>query len=62
MVQQHVSVGATWNIDPKQEVSLAYTRALEKTVHGSISPAFGGGEANLTMSQNILGVSYGLKF
>ncbi|MHA3080350.1 OmpP1/FadL family transporter [Acinetobacter sp. ANC 5502] len=62
VVQQHVSVGATWSIDPKQDVSLAYTRALEKTVHGSISPAFGGGQANLSMDQDIVGVEYSLKF
>lgn len=62
VVQQHLSLGATWNIDQKQEVSVAYTHALEKTVHGTIPAAFGGGESNLTMDQNILGVSYGVKF
>lgn len=62
VVQQHLSLGATWNIDQKQEVSVAYTHALEKTVHGTIPAAFGGGEANLTMDQNILGVSYSVKF
>ncbi|WP_326518063.1 OmpP1/FadL family transporter [Acinetobacter sp. CAAS 2-6] len=64
VVQQHLSLGATWNIDQKQEVSVAYTHALEETVNGSnsIPGDFGGGEANLTMDQNILGVSYGVKF
>ncbi len=63
VVQDHLSVGATWNIDQNQEVSIAYTHALEETVKGENSvAAFGGGEANLTMSQNILGVSYGVKF
>ncbi len=64
VVQDHLSVGATWNIDQHQEVSVAYTRALEKTVKGSdsIPAAFGGGDANLTMSQDILGLSYGYKF
>lgn len=64
VVQEHLSVGATWKIDDQQKVSLAYTHALEETVKGqnSIPANFGGGEANLSMSQNILGISYGLEF
>lgn len=64
VVQEHLSVGASWKIDDQQKVSLAYTHALEETVKGqnSIPANFGGGEANLSMSQNILGISYGLEF
>ena len=62
VVQDHISVGATWNIDQHQELSIAYTHALEDEVKGQISPAFGGGEAKLKMSQDILGLSYGYKF
>lgn len=64
VVQEHLSVGATWKIDDQQKVSLAYTHALEETVKGknSIPANFGGGEASLSMSQNILGISYGLEF
>ena len=64
VVQDHVSVGATWNMDQHQELSVAYTHALEKDVKGnqSIPATFGGGEANLKMSQDILGFSYGYKF
>ena len=62
VIQDHLSVGATWNFDQHQEISIAYTHALEDEVKGKISPAFGGGEAKLKMSQDILGLSYGYKF
>ena len=64
VIQDHISVGATWNVDKRQELSIAYTHALEEEVKGnqSIPAAFGGGEANLKMSQDILGIAYGYKF
>lgn len=62
VIQDHVSIGATYNIDPHQEISVAYTHALEDEVEGAISPAFGGGKTTLKMNQNILGFSYGYKF
>ncbi|KAF5278716.1 hypothetical protein FQR65_LT15523 [Abscondita terminalis] len=62
VIQDHLSVGATWNIDPHQELSIAYTHALENEVKGPISPAFGGGEAKIKMSQDILGIAYGYRF
>ncbi|AXY58094.1 long-chain fatty acid transporter [Acinetobacter chinensis] len=62
VIQDHVSIGATYNIDPHQEISVAYTHALEDDVEGAVSPAFGGGKTTLKMNQNILGFSYGYKF
>ena len=62
VVRDHVSVGATWNVDQHQELSVAYTHALKDDVKGPISAAFGGGESKIEMSQDILGVSYGYKF
>ena len=62
VIQDHLSIGATYHIDQHQELSVAYTHALENEVKGQISPAFGGGESTLKMSQDILGVSYGYKF
>ena len=64
VVQDHVSVGATWQLDQHQDVSIAYTHALEKEVKGqnSIPANFGGGNANLKMNQNILGLAYSYKF
>lgn len=64
VVQDHLSAGATWQLDERQDVSIAYTHALEKEVKGenSIPAMLGGGEANLKMSQNILGLAYSHKF
>lgn len=62
VIQDHVSIGATYNIDSHQEISVAYTHALEDEVEGAVSPAFGGGKTTLKMNQNILGFSYGYKF
>lgn len=64
VVQQHLSVGATWQLDLHQDVSVAYTHALKKQVNGidSIPAAFGGGEAKVKMSQDLLGLSYSYKY
>lgn len=64
VIQDHVSLGLTWSPWTDNELSLAYTHGFEKKVDGdgSIPQAFGGGEANLKMSQDILGVGYAWKF
>lgn len=64
VIQDHVSIGGGWKIDPKQELDLAYTYGFKKKVKGqnSISPAFGGGEADIEMDQHILAISYSYKF
>ncbi|WP_193164916.1 OmpP1/FadL family transporter [Microbulbifer hainanensis] len=55
VIQDHASVGADWR-SSLGEWTVSYTHAFEETVagNGSIPSAFGGGEAELTMSQNIL--------
>lgn len=62
VVQDHLSLGATWTL-AGGELSAAYTHALKKTVSGaqSIPPGFGGGESNIHLSENILGVAWGWK-
>lgn len=64
VIQDHVSVGATYALDDRQELSIAYTYGLQKSVNGSasIATAFGGGEANIEMQQHILGLAYGVHF
>jgi long-chain fatty acid transport protein len=62
VVQDHLSLGGTWTLADKSEITVAYIHAFSKTVNGSGSiPAvpFGGGEANLTMSEDSIGISYG---
>jgi len=64
VVEHHVTLGATWTLANKSELSFAYMHAFEKQVDGanSIPAALGGGNANLRMYQDSLGVAYGWKF
>lgn len=66
VVQNHLTLGGTFVLADKSEVTVGYMHAFKKTIYGtnSIAPGFppagmGGGEANLTMSEDSLGVSYG---
>jgi long-chain fatty acid transport protein len=66
VVQDHLTLGGTWTLADKSEISVAYVHAFKKTVNGSgsIPPGapmagLGGGEANLTMSEDSIGISYG---
>jgi long-chain fatty acid transport protein len=61
VVQQHLSAGATWGLQNDKEINIAYQHAFAETVNGanSIPPSFGGGEANLRMYQNSVGVGFG---
>jgi len=61
VVQNHLTAGATWALRNDKEINLAYQHAFEETLNGvnSISPAFGGGEANLKMYQDSIGLSFG---
>lgn len=65
VVENHLTLGGTWTLASKNELSVGYMHAFKKTINGSGSiPAvpFGGGEVNLHMSQDSLGVAYGIKF
>ena len=66
VIEEHASIGASWRPRGEEggEWTFAYTRALENTVrgNGSIPPAFGGGEVDLTMHQDILAVGYSWRF
>jgi len=60
VVEDHITLGGTWTLEDKSEITFGYMHALENTVKGSgsIPAGFGGGEANLTMKQNSIGVAY----
>lgn len=69
VVQDHVTLGATYVLPNKSELSFAYMHAFEEKVRGnnSIPPGFppagfGGGEADLSMQEDALGVAYGWQF
>ncbi|MEI6600891.1 MAG: outer membrane protein transport protein, partial [Comamonadaceae bacterium] len=68
VIQKHLTVGTTWTL-AGGELTGFYARAFGQTVNGSGSipagfpPAgFGGGNANVRLEENIIGVSYGWKF
>ncbi|MDZ4140573.1 MAG: outer membrane protein transport protein [Methylotenera sp.] len=68
VVEDHVTLGATWVLANKAELSFAYMHAFENRVNGksSIPPGFppgglGGGDTKLRMYQNSLGIAYGWK-
>lgn len=64
VVQDHLTLGLSWKTDAHTEWSAVYGHAMSKTVkgQGSIPSSFGGGEANIRLKEDTLGVSYGWKF
>lgn len=64
VIEQHVTVGATWTLDEHNALSFAYAKGLEETVRGSHSippgppPGFGGGEADVHLSAESLGIAW----
>jgi long-chain fatty acid transport protein len=64
VIKDHLTLGSTWILPNKAELSLAYVHAFENSVNGvnSIPNApLGGGNANLKMYQDSLGIAYGWK-
>jgi len=63
VVKNHMTLGATWTLENKSEFSVGYMHAFETTINGSgsIAPIQGGGEANIKMYQDSLGVAYSWK-
>ena len=64
VVENHLTLGATWTLANSNELSLAYMHAFKKTVNGSssIAAGYGGGNVNLNMYEDSLGIAYGIKF
>lgn len=64
VVEDHITLGATWTLENKAEVSVSYMHSFKNTVQGSstsIPASYGGGSANLYMYQDSLGIAYGMK-
>lgn len=71
IVQNHLSLGGTWTLADKSELSVAYVHAFKQTVNGAANAygagsipgtsttGFGGGNANLTMREDSISISYG---
>jgi len=64
VIEDHVSLGATFAVGERNEISIAYTRALEEEVNGkgSIPPMLGGGEAGFSMSEDSFGLAWSIKY
>lgn len=67
VVQDHLTLGGTYVLPDKGELSFFYAHVFEETVKGSNSipgpgTPFFGGEADLRMKQNSFGVAYGWKY
>jgi long-chain fatty acid transport protein len=64
VIEDHLTLGMTWTLANKSELTLSYVHAFSHKQKGSGSiPAlpFGGGNADLKMYQDTLGVAYGWK-
>jgi long-chain fatty acid transport protein len=62
VIEQHASVGATWQLNQRNALTFAYTHAFGEWVRGagSIPGAFGGGEADVYLQEDIFGLSWNL--
>ncbi|MGE5638564.1 MAG: OmpP1/FadL family transporter [Clostridia bacterium] len=64
VVQDHVTLGFTYAVGKSSEVTAAYMHAFKKSVNGpATNPYFNvGGTETITLSENSLGVAWGMKF
>lgn len=62
VVEDHLTLGATWRTAKNQEVNFMYMHAFENTQKGPVLTAFGGGTSELKMAQNALAVGFGWNF
>jgi long-chain fatty acid transport protein len=61
VVQDHATLGFTWIFNDQSELSFSYMHAFKNSVNGSNSIP-NGGEANLEMYQNAIGLGYAIMF
>ena len=64
VIRNHLTLGATWVEPTGGEWSAFYALGLKSSIKGnnSIPPAFGGGNANVSLKEQIIGASYSWKF
>ena len=62
VIEEHATIGGTWTLANKSELSFFYMHAFENTVTGNTIGPGSNGNANLTMDQDALGIAYGWKF
>lgn len=64
VVEKHLTLGATWALTNKDELTVSYMHGFRNSVTGpSVTSLLGvGGTETLKMSQDALGIAYGIKF
>ena len=64
VVEKHLTLGVTWTLANKDELTVSYMHAFSKSITGpSATVLLGvGGTETLKMHQNALGIAYGMKF
>lgn len=66
VVENHLTLGATWAVSPTSELTISYMHAYSKKLKGAgsipLGGGFPGGNVNLKMYQDSLGIAYGMKF
>lgn len=60
VVETHLTLGATWNMQNGNELTFSYMHAFENSVNGD-GNAFNTGSYNLKMHQDAIGVAYSWK-
>jgi long-chain fatty acid transport protein len=60
VIETHLTAGVSWKLANRNEISVAWLHAFNYTVNGtgSIPPVFGGGEANISLVEDSLAVSF----
>lgn len=64
VVRTHATLGLSWRLDEANELDFAYLHAFKEEVHGSgsIPTAFGGGEVDVHLEENSLGIAWRHRF
>lgn len=65
VIEDHLTLGGTYNLDKSSELSFNYVHSLNNSVSGAFAPTlpgFGGGTMKLEMEQNFIEVGYAKKF
>lgn len=62
VIKDHVTLGATWTLANKSELSAYYMHAFSNEVIGNTNTPGTSGAANIKMDQDALGFAYGWKF
>ncbi len=62
VIEEHVTLGATWTLANNAELSAYYMHAFENEVKGNTNTPGTSGAADIKMDQDALGVAYGWKF